>query len=87
VAFTAAYGALGATFARRPRIFQAASALLVLGAIADELENLTLIQNIRAHAVLEDGAVQTMRLFGSAKWLLLVGGLVLLGIGWWTDRR
>jgi hypothetical protein len=94
IVFAAAYGLLFLiglrTHSRGRRICPWASAAVVTGALADEVENLLVIANAARRRTVTDGWIDAMQVPGTIKWVAEIGLLVLLGLmltNWVQDRR
>jgi lysophospholipase L1-like esterase len=86
--FALAYGLAALAFSAPLWLSRAGGVLVALGALTDELENITLLRNISRRASVEDGAIETMRRFGTIKYGLILVGLTLLFAGLlWTRRQ
>ncbi len=79
IGFAATYGLLGLTVGGRGgRIRRIGGIAIALGAVADVVEDVLVLTNTIGRASLDETAVDVMRTFGHAKWLLAATGVVLL---------
>ncbi|MEN3272827.1 MAG: hypothetical protein V7636_1588 [Actinomycetota bacterium] len=88
VGFAASYGLLGIVGYRmttfRSSIKRFAIALVALGALCDEIENMFLVRNITERRTLSDGWVDAMKVPGTLKW---IGSPALLVLMVWAIGR
>ena len=86
--FAAAYAATAlALSSPRRRLSVIGAWLIVAGAAADMVENGFVLAGVIDEQGVTDGAVDTMRLFGTLKWAGVVTGLVLMAVAMVQERR
>lgn len=88
VLFAPLYALTAVAFARRALASRLGALLLCAAALADEVENVYVLRNVRGEATVTDGAVAAMRTWGTAKtWLFVAGGVLMVGTAVLDRRR
>lgn len=85
--FAIAYGLGALSMSIRNRLSVAGGVGVLVGALADELENVWMLRNIGREATVDDGAINLMRTFGTIKWVFIVAGVLLLFTAYTRNRR
>lgn len=78
VLFALAYGLVALAFTTRSRVSVAGGISVVLGSIADELENFSVLHNIGREAILKDPAIDLMATFQLINRVFISVGIIVL---------
>ena len=85
--FAAAYGAAALGYTQKTPLSRIGGALVAVGALFDQAENIALARNISAARTINDSSIEAMRRFGELKYLFIVAGLAtMLGAYLWSRR-